>query len=200
MSLYGFGQRKLPHTDFIQRVQQGCRRRRLVRVRRKLLLAFFAGIRTNWTSVIKVKEGETTNDLFGFLTTEPNAEVGAIHPKAMPTILTHPAEIETWLTAPAEETLKLQCPLANGALRIVVTGVKKDEALEAAWQNIRIGRRMWRPQSGIPYATLSDWPKPKSWACWAICCRWRGSKPIKSSATKHERYGTIFAFRSLIAS
>ena len=36
----------------------------------------------------KVKEGETTNDLFGFLTTEPNKEVGAIHPKAMPVILT----------------------------------------------------------------------------------------------------------------
>ena len=35
-------------------------------------LAVFAGIWTNWTSVRKVKEGETTNDLFGFLTTEPN--------------------------------------------------------------------------------------------------------------------------------
>ena len=52
-------------------------------------LACFAGIWTNWTSVRKVKEGETTNDVFGFLTTEPNAEVGAIHPKAMPVILTH---------------------------------------------------------------------------------------------------------------
>jgi putative SOS response-associated peptidase YedK len=57
-------------------------------------LAFFAGIWTNWTSVRKVKEGETTNDLFGFLTTDPNAEVGAIHPKAMPVILTKPEEIE----------------------------------------------------------------------------------------------------------
>jgi putative SOS response-associated peptidase YedK len=53
-------------------------------------LAFFAGIWTNWTSVRKVKEGETTNDIFAFLTTEPNAEVGAIHPKAMPVILTTP--------------------------------------------------------------------------------------------------------------
>jgi putative SOS response-associated peptidase YedK len=35
-------------------------------------MAVFAGIWTNWTSVRKVKEGETTNDLFGFLTTEPN--------------------------------------------------------------------------------------------------------------------------------
>ena len=35
-------------------------------------LAFFAGIWTRWTSVRKVREGETTNDLFGFLTTEPS--------------------------------------------------------------------------------------------------------------------------------
>jgi len=41
-------------------------------------LACFAGIWTNWTSVRKVKEGETVNDLYAFLTTEPNAEVGAV--------------------------------------------------------------------------------------------------------------------------
>jgi hypothetical protein len=29
-------------------------------------LAVFAGMWINWTSVRKVKEGETTNDLFGF--------------------------------------------------------------------------------------------------------------------------------------
>jgi len=46
-----------------------------------------------WTSV-RVKEGETTNDLYAFLTTEPNAEVGAIHPEAMPVILPTPAEVE----------------------------------------------------------------------------------------------------------
>ena len=53
-----------------------------------------------WTCVRKVKEGETTNDLFGFLTTEPSDVAGAAHPKAMPVILTKPDEIETWLTAP----------------------------------------------------------------------------------------------------
>jgi putative SOS response-associated peptidase YedK len=66
-------------------------------------LAFFAGIWTRWTSVRKVKEGETTNDLYAFLTTEPNAEVGAIHPKAMPVILTTAEEIETWMAAPSAE-------------------------------------------------------------------------------------------------
>jgi putative SOS response-associated peptidase YedK len=77
--------------------------------------------------VRKVKEGETTNDLFGFLTTEPNREVGAIHPKAMPVILTTQYEIDLWMTAPAEDALKLQRPLADGALRIVARGGKEDE-------------------------------------------------------------------------
>ena len=89
-------------------------------------LAFFAGLWCNWTSVRKVKEGLTTNDLYGFLTTEPNAEVGAIHPKAMPVILRTEEEIETWMTAPAAEALKLQAPLPDGALRIVRRGGKKD--------------------------------------------------------------------------
>lgn len=91
-------------------------------------LAFFAGIWTRWTSVRKVKEGETTNDLFAILTTAPNAEVGAIHPKAMPVILTEPEEIERWLTAPTEDALSLQRPLPDGALKIVARGEKEDGA------------------------------------------------------------------------
>jgi putative SOS response-associated peptidase YedK len=91
-------------------------------------LACFAGIWTTWTSVRKVKEGETTNDLYAFLTTEPNAEVGAIHPKAMPVILTTPDEVETWMTASPDEALKLQRPLPDGSLRIVARGVKEDPA------------------------------------------------------------------------
>jgi len=89
-------------------------------------LAFFAGIWTNWTSVRKVKEGETTNDLYAFLTTEPNKEVGAIHPKAMPVILTTAEEIDTWMTAPTPDALKLQRALPDGALKIVARGAKKD--------------------------------------------------------------------------
>jgi putative SOS response-associated peptidase YedK len=89
-------------------------------------LAFFAGIWTHWTSVRKIKEGETSNDLFAFLTTEPNAVVAPIHPKAMPVILTTRAEVDLWLTAPAQQALALQQPLPDGALRIVARGRKED--------------------------------------------------------------------------
>jgi putative SOS response-associated peptidase YedK len=91
-------------------------------------LACFAGIWTNWTSVRKIREGETTNDLYAFLTTGANSEVGAIHPNAMPVILTTPDEVEAWMTAPSDEALKLQRPLPNGALRIVARGAKEDPA------------------------------------------------------------------------
>jgi putative SOS response-associated peptidase YedK len=91
-------------------------------------LAFFAGIWTTWTSVRKVREGETTNDLFGFLTTEPNAEVGAVHPKAMPVILRTAEHVETWLTAPPADALRVQAQLADGSLKVVAVGVKEDIA------------------------------------------------------------------------
>src|SRR5450631_4096967 len=95
-------------------------------------LAFFAGIWTRWSSVRKVKEGETTNDIFAFLTTEPNTEVGAIHPKAMPVVLTTREEIDVWMNAPAEAAFKLQRPLADNSLKIVARGNKKDEGGLAA--------------------------------------------------------------------
>jgi putative SOS response-associated peptidase YedK len=94
-------------------------------------LAFFAGIWTGWTSTRKVSEGEVTCDLYAFLTTEPNAEVGAIHPKAMPVILTKARELETWLAAPWPEATRLQRPLPDGSLRIVARGAKLDGNVDA---------------------------------------------------------------------
>ena len=96
-------------------------------------LAFFAGIWTHWTSVRKVKEGETTNDLFAFLTTEPNDIVGAYHPKAMPVILDSEsksdgarARARARAHSPPAEALSLQRPLPNEVLRVVARGAKKD--------------------------------------------------------------------------
>jgi putative SOS response-associated peptidase YedK len=43
------------------------------------------------------------HELFAFLTTDPNADVKALHEKAMPVILTTPEEIDLWMTAPFDE-------------------------------------------------------------------------------------------------
>ncbi len=89
-------------------------------------LAFFAGIWTGWTCTRKVAEGEVTCDLFAFLTTEPNQEVGAVHPKAMPVILTTAEEAEAWLTTPWPKARSLQRPLPDGTLQTVARGEKED--------------------------------------------------------------------------
>jgi putative SOS response-associated peptidase YedK len=91
-------------------------------------LAFFAGIRTDWTSVRKLKEGEVTVDAFGFLTCAPNREVGRIHPKAMPVILLRPEDWRLWLTAPIDRALHLQRPLPDGGLDIVTEDRHGDPA------------------------------------------------------------------------
>lgn len=80
----------------------------------------FAGIEVReWKSVRKVKDGETMDDLFAFLTCPPNAEVKAVHPKAMPVILTTPEEWEAWMTPPADRMAELQRPLPDGTLWLV---------------------------------------------------------------------------------
>jgi putative SOS response-associated peptidase YedK len=76
----------------------------------------------------KIREGMIRTYLYGFLTTEPNAEVGSIHPKAMPVILTTRGEIDIWMTAPTPDALILQRPLSDGALKIVARGAKADGA------------------------------------------------------------------------
>jgi len=74
----------------------------------KRRICFYLNPKGSRVDAIELSEGETTNDIFAFLTTEPNNEIGAIHPKAMPVVLTAREEIDVWMNAPSEEALKLQ--------------------------------------------------------------------------------------------
>jgi putative SOS response-associated peptidase YedK len=47
----------------------------------------------------------------------------------MPVILTTQEEIDRWLSAPSDDALKLQRPLPDGSLKIVLRGPKKDEVV-----------------------------------------------------------------------
>ena len=84
----------------------------------------FAGIWRPWQGM-RGKE-DRTHELFAFLTTDANAVVAPIHPKAMPVILTTQEECEAWMTAPVPEALRLQRPLPDEFLSVVAIGAKQD--------------------------------------------------------------------------
>ena len=88
----------------------------------------FAGIFTPWRGARGPKSApiEGDHELFGFLTTDANAVVAPIHPKAMPVILTTPDDVRLWLNADPLKALELQRPAPDGALTIVASGEKED--------------------------------------------------------------------------
>jgi putative SOS response-associated peptidase YedK len=55
--------------------------------------------------------------VFALLTTEPNAVVAPIHPKAMPVIL-HPEDYDRWLRASVEDALKLATPYTTQLMSV----------------------------------------------------------------------------------
>ena len=91
-------------------------------------LFFFAGCWRPWRGLRGTRAEPVRGEhlIFAFLTTEPNADVAPVHPKAMPVLLLERESRETWLNGSTEEALALQRPAPDDTLKIVALGSRED--------------------------------------------------------------------------
>jgi putative SOS response-associated peptidase YedK len=92
----------------------------------------FPGVWTRYKGPLK-KNGDTVEqEVFAFMTTEPNELTASINHERMPVLLTDPADFETWLSGSTEEAFRLARSYAADQMRIVQSGSERKDLLNAA--------------------------------------------------------------------
>jgi putative SOS response-associated peptidase YedK len=104
-------------------------------------LTVFAGIRTtfNGDRGTKSKPVAAPHQVYGFLTTSPNAVVEPTHPKALPVILRRTRSATFWMRAPWDEAKALQRPIPDDGLKIVRRGSKEDDGRNGSTDHLKAG-------------------------------------------------------------
>ena len=73
------------------------------------------------------KNGDNVDqEVFAFMTTEPNALTASINHERMPVLITDPADFDTWLSGSTEEALSY----AAEQMRIVQAGSEREDLLK----------------------------------------------------------------------
>ena len=88
----------------------------------------FPGVWTRYKGPLK-KDGENVEqEVFAFMTTEPNALTVSINHERMPVLLSDPADFETWLSGSTEEAFKLAHNYVADQMRIVQSGSERKDS------------------------------------------------------------------------
>jgi putative SOS response-associated peptidase YedK len=92
----------------------------------------FPGIWTRYRGPLK-KNGENVDqEVFAFMTTEPNALTHSINHERMPVLMSDPADFETWLSGSPEDAFKLARSYAAEQMRVVQLGADREDLLAKA--------------------------------------------------------------------
>jgi putative SOS response-associated peptidase YedK len=91
----------------------------------------FPGIWTRYRGPLKKDGPPVDQEVFAFMTTEPNALTASINHERMPVLITDPADFETWLSAPMADAFKLARSYAAEQMRIVQSGAEREDLLAA---------------------------------------------------------------------
>ena len=92
----------------------------------------FPGVWTRYRGPLK-KDGENVDqEVFAFMTTEPNELTQSINHERMPVLMSDPAAFETWLSGSTEDAFKLARSYAAEQMRIVQFGAEREDLLTVA--------------------------------------------------------------------
>ena len=79
------------------------------------------------------KDGDNVDqEVFAFMTTEPNELTASINHERMPVLISDPADFETWLSGSPDDAFKVARSYAAEQMRIVQSGSEREDMLRVA--------------------------------------------------------------------
>ena len=91
----------------------------------------FPGVWTRYKGPLKKNGENVEQEVFAFMTTEPNELTVSINHERMPVLLSDASDFETWLSGSTEEAFKLARSYPADQMRIVQSGSERKDLLAA---------------------------------------------------------------------